>query len=243
MWRQHTKIIKIFNRFFYNQSNRDSEFLEKGLKIGRLPEDQTAALQNILRNVPVRKIQAEDFYPGYINNPYIEDSISDFESSFRFYEFSNEVETLSSVLTPLSSKVKACLGYPVRIVNVRCWGISPKTPEMGPNAWHTDHFADGINKILIYLTPANSEMGTTEIQLRDNSVCSLDGPAGSWVLFNPSEFVHRGISPSTGERIIMEITIAPSFRGNLRPVFAGLNASYPWFPWTKAKAQLNPFHG
>jgi len=136
---------------------------------------------------------------------------------------------------------QACLGYPVRVVNVRCWGIKSNSPEMGPNAWHTDSFAHGINKILIYLTPASPEMGTTEVRLGDNSVISLDGPAGSWILFDPTKFFHRGISPSSsaGERIILEITIAPSFCENLQPIFAGLNASYPWFPWTKVKTQSN----
>ena len=89
-----------------------------------------------------------------------------------------------------------------------------------------------IYKVLIYLTPPGRERGSSEVLLPDGSSKMVEGPAGTWVLFNATTLYHRGVPAISGERTIMNVTVVPAFKGAMLPVFAGLNANFPWFPWS-----------
>src|SRR6202041_2473905 len=53
-----------------------------------------------------------------------------------------------------------------------------------------------------------------------------------------SERLHRGTAGAANTRLVSEITIVPSFRFDMNPVSAGLNAAYPLRPWTGSYAYL-----
>ena len=86
-------------------------------------------------------------------------------------------------------------------------------------------------KVLFYLNPAGKNTGSTEMRLPDGSSRIIEGPAGTWVLFNSTALTHRGLPDTSGERVIINATVVPAFKENLFPVFAGLAANFPWFPW------------
>ena len=71
--------------------------------------------------------------------------------------------------------------------------------------------------------------------MKDGFIKTIEGPAGTWVFFNPTDLIHRGVTPiiENAEKIVIEVIFAPAVKENFAPVFAGLNASHPWFPWTK----------
>jgi SAM-dependent methyltransferase len=51
-------------------------------------------------------------------------------------------------------------------------------------------------------------------------------------LFRNSDIIHRGVPPRTASRLAIEVTLMPAFRRHVSPVFAGLNATYPEYPWS-----------
>jgi len=144
-------------------------------------------------------------------------------------------EILRLTFETLAAPVAACLGTRWRVLNVRAWKTRPGAEVMGPNAWHRDGFPRFALKLMIYLTGANEEIGTTEIELEDGSRQTICGPEGTWLLFQNGDLRHRGIAPLKGERVLVEITLGPSLRFNASPVFAGLNSAYPYHPWARIK--------
>ena len=108
----------------------------------------------------------------------------------------------------------------------------PSAVGLGANAWHSDGFPPGIYKLLFYLDPADKNKGSTEIRLPDGSSKVVEGPAGTWLLFNSTDLNHRGLPATSDERVIINATVAPAFKENRCPIFAGLNANFPWFPWS-----------
>jgi len=234
-WRGYSKILEYFWGVGRRRVDRDSEFLRKGFKLGTLSSEELASLLDLLESAPNQKIKTQDCHPEYLNNPYLEDLQSKFDDHFCYYDVSGHRDSLRKIFSNYSSTVRDCLGHPARIVNIRCWGILSAAPKEGPNAWHSDHLAYGVHKMLVYLTPVGEETGTTEIRLKDGSVESVKGPAGTWIFFNPTNYIHRGVPPrlEAYKRIILELMIVPAFKENFEPVFPGLNAAYPWFPWTE----------
>jgi hypothetical protein len=211
-------------------ADRDPEYVKQGFKLGVLSDTDTVSMQNCIKSAPLEEMKESDHLPWYSHNNFNEQGLSIFAEWFRFYDLSLASDVVHGVLRNNVPQIKACLGHDMRIVNVRCWGLLPNSPSYGPNAWHSDCFPDGIHKLLVYLTPPGPLTGTTELQL-NGEIVSMDGPPGSWVFFNPSKILHRGLSPQTGERIILEVTIVPAFKQSSRPVFAGNNAPYPIYPW------------
>ena len=124
-------------------------------------------------------------------------------------------------------------GYPVKVVNVRCWETPSIREERGPNAWHRDYFPPGLFKTFLYLTPPGPETGTTEVQLADGTTVAAEGPAGTYFCFDSNALMHRGVSPKPDkipQRTILEFTTMPFFTNIADPVIAGLNACYPRAP-------------
>tara|TARA_Y100001934_G_scaffold256048_1_gene323681 strand:- start:3049 stop:3837 length:789 start_codon:yes stop_codon:yes gene_type:complete len=234
-WWGYSKVLEYYWGMGRRRVDRDSEFLRNGFKLGTLNFDELTSLMDLLESAPDQKMNAQDCHPEYLNNPYLEAIQSKFDDHFCYYDISGHRDLLRKIFSNYSSTVRDCLGHPARIVNIRCWKTLSGATEEGPNAWHVDHLAYGVHKMLVYLSPPGEETGTTEIRLKDGSVKSVKGPGGTWIFFNPTDSIHRGVPPriESNERIILELMTVPAFKENFEPVFAGLNATYPWFPWTE----------
>ena len=94
---------------------------------------------------------------------------------------------------------------------------------------------------MYYPLGINKGNGGVELELNGN-IYSIESSLGSYLLFKPSEILHRGIAPITGERIAVEITLTPSISFDLTPTPAGQNARHPILPWQKTSKQSFTYH-
>ena len=108
-----------------------------------------------------------------------------------------------SLREPLANYVKS----PFSILNTRAWITKPGSIKVGPNAQHTDGFAPGHLKIMIYLTPLDDNFGKLSI----DSKLLTSANAGACVIFKNSDVLHNGIPGLKYPRICIEITLLRSF--------------------------------
>jgi hypothetical protein len=206
------------------------------VQIERLPESLTDELFAKARNNAVAlSFSVTDAFENYQAGALPEAVAEAVRTNFSFFRISADPGgPLARAVRQIGQFATASLGHPVKVVNVRMWSTpSSSGKEAGANTWHRDGFPDGVLKIMTYLTPPSREAGTTEIQLEDGNSLVLEGPAGTIMLFDNSKLLHRGVPP-TGQRpdrLIMEVTIIPALFSRFAPVFAGLNAQFPNYPW------------
>ena len=120
------------------------------------------------------------------------------------FEMSDLIQKFhQSLREPLANYVKS----PFSILNTRAWVTKPGSVNVGPNAQHTDGFAPGHLKLMIYLTPLNDDFGKLSI---DNKLLT-SASAGACVIFKNSDVLHNGIPGLKYPRICIEITLLRSF--------------------------------
>ncbi|XZN95166.1 MAG: tetratricopeptide repeat protein [Microcoleus sp.] len=209
----------------------DPDFARLGFKQGLLPKTEVDNLLKSLKKAHTKEFNLDDCQPGYLPSklpPQVVEAI-------RCHTFlaldSEQLNSLTPLLQGLVKPITDCLGTPWRIVNTIVQKTPPGVIEGGANAWHNDGFPLSALKILIYLTGVGLEIGTTELRLQNGSNTLIDGLPGTWLLFKNSELLHRGIAPKRGERIMIQLTIAPSLNQDITPICPGLNARHPLVPW------------
>jgi tetratricopeptide (TPR) repeat protein len=209
----------------------DPDFSRLGFKQGLLPKIEVDNFLKSLKKANTKEFNLDDCQPGYLPSKLPPEIVQ----AIRCHTFldlgSEQLNCLMPLLQGLVKPITDCLGTPWRIVNVIVQKTPPGVIEGGANAWHNDAFALSALKILIYLTGAGLEIGTTELRLQNGSNTLVEGPPGTWLLFKNSELIHRGLAPKKGERIIIQLTIAPALNQDTIPIFAGLNARHPLVPW------------
>jgi hypothetical protein len=214
----------------------DDVFRSKGVMTGTLPTDVLSELRQAIDQAPHRLIELDDHDEGYVFNPGLGPYEAVLNRDHVYLQLGSEQSpALRWVIRSLRRPVKGALGTPWHVVNTRCWKTPAGASESGPNAWHADGFPLASPKLMIYVTGAGPTLGTTEIKALDGEIITVEGPPGTWVLFRNGDLQHRGIGPKTGERIIVELTLAPALRFDPWPVYAGLNAKYPQRPWYRSK--------
>lgn len=129
---------------------------------------------------------------------------SKFNEGFYFFNIKETKQQIQKVFTQLAPNIRTCLGHPYRIANVRSWKLLPDAKKFGPNAWHTDGFPYQVFKLLIYISAPSKKGGTTEIKLRTGEMVPLEGPPGTWVLFNSTRLTHRGIPPRIDPELFLK---------------------------------------
>lgn len=210
----------------------DPEFVELGFKQGLLPEAEVKVFLKILEKCPTTPFSPSDFTQGYVYNPTLKPYEQEINAWNTYYDLEPEqLKGLIPLLQKLQKQVTECIGTPWLVVNTRCWKAHKATPETILNSWHNDGFHPAVFKIMVYLSGASTEIGTTELSLKDGFTLPIIGPSGTWVLFKNTEICHRGVAPKTQDRITLEFTIAQAIEQDLRPVCAGENANYPKLPW------------
>jgi len=230
-WRVYARAVRIAAR-----AKPSAEFARDGFVIGTLPVDVVQACVAMIRLAPQIVMRGEDSVPGFRRSEKVYKVAKTLNAGHRYFLPSREkMEPLARLLETLGPPVRQALGTEWRVINTRILETLPSAEAMGPNAWHGDGFPPEILKVMIYLSPAGRDSGTTELKLGDGVSKVVEGPPGTWLLFHNSAIVHRGIPPATSPRLAIEVTLAPAWRSRLAPLFAGLNATYPEYPWS-----LNP---
>jgi len=232
VWRQYRRLIRLTSKNSYMKLNLDSEFRKNELKIGELSPADLNLLWECIKRSPLLPRTSHDCISGYYYDEHAGTLEKGWANHFRFFDLKKETKNIKNVLSNIAPTIRSCLGHPFRIANMNCWGMMPSSDGFGSNAWHNDGFPPGMYKLLIYLNPPGRETGTSEVRLPDGSSTIIEGPAGTWVLFNSTTLLHRGLPASSVERTIINVTIVPAFKESVYPVIAGVRANFPWFPWS-----------
>ena len=233
VWEQHRKLIKLFGKNSNLKFDLDFEFRKNELKIGKLSTSDLRLLRECIERSPVIPRPSHDFISGYFTDIFsgVVDALSQ-ANHYKCLDLKKETKNVERVLSNIAPEIRSCLGHPFRVANVNCWGVMPLSAGFVTNAWHVDGYPPGMYKLIIYLNPAGKETGTSELLLPDGSSTIVQGPAGTWILFNSSTLCHRGLPAVSGERTVINVTIVPAFKENVYPVIAGMSANFPWFPWS-----------
>jgi hypothetical protein len=204
--------------------------------------------QRLLRDTKAMRggpIIAGDCDEAYIGWSGLGPKAKQISANFSFLTMEEcPAEIVQSMLQELKQPIADALGVPWRVVNIKSWRTNPFTAtDFGMNSWHLDGFPFSALKIMIYVSGASKATGSTEMRLRDGSSKVIEGPEGTWLLFKNSELLHRGTAPQLPGhvRTILDITITPAWQFGVDPVYAGLNASFPAYPWGQVSGRRASF--
>jgi hypothetical protein len=210
------------------------EMGEHDMVSGTLPAAITARIAAELERARPQPLRLSEGDPDYA---YSNLTIEQTEMLNRCHTYLHLAErqlwVIEEALGWLEQPVARSLGAPWRVLNLRAWRTPPGACADGPNDWHSDGFVERFLKMMIFVTPVGPRSGTLELETRAGERRTVSGPAGSWVLFESSRLLHRGIAPEAGEppRVAIEVTLTPWIRCELRAYSGGLNARYPLYPW------------
>ena len=232
VWRQHKRLVTLYSKKTFRGMKRDSGFIKNDFKIGVLSPATHKLLRDCIERSPTISNNVDHHIPGYFFDKHLDCTDVVWRNDYRFLNLRGEAKHIEKIFESVASEIKACFGYPFRIVNVNVWGIMPSAVGLGSNAWHSDGFPPAIYKLLLYLNQVDKNKGSTEIRLLDGSSKVVEGPVGTWLLFNPTAIAHRGLPATSEERVTLSATIVPAFKESCCPIFAGFAAHFPWFPWS-----------
>jgi hypothetical protein len=239
LWDLYTRLVK-------ERAPRDASasmspsFAEQGYHLGHLRAADVERARSALIAAPTVLVKASDYDAGYMFNadlsPEGEDAVN---RDNTYFAFTPEVlASTQPILDALVEPVRSCLGTPWRLVNLRSWRTPSNAGAVESNGWHRDApYPPMVLKIMVYLSEASPETGTTEVVQPDGSRTIALGPAGTFMVFKNFELTHRGVPPMRGERLVLEVTVAPHTEDVQRPVHAGQNADFPLSPWTFVEAR------
>lgn len=227
-WRWYGRLVRTLT-----PGGPSREFAAHGYVVGLLPPALVESAAGMVRSSPRIEMRPGDSLPGYRSSEKVYKVAGTLNAGHRYFRPEPSGQgPLVALLAALGPPVREALGTEWRIVNTRILETLPDAAIMGPNAWHGDGFPPDLLKVMLYLSPAGPDCGTTEFQLDGGRTSVIEGPPGTWVLFRNSTLIHRGVPPRTGTRLAVEITLMPAWRRSTEPVFAGLNATYPDYPWS-----------
>lgn len=187
-----------------------------------------ACPEEVLRAERLPPFSSDQTSPGYVTDGFTRDQEDQVNASSYFRVISGPLEErLTACVQTLRAPVRALLGTPWRIQNIRVYSTPPKAKPSLMYGWHEDGMPDSIFKVMLYFTPMDVEHGGLEID-RD-APRLLTGPP-SWLLFYNSGVTHRGVPGTTYERCACEIVISRAREFDLALHQPGLNAHYLLFP-------------
>lgn len=235
-WRVNAILSRLCGKLGGRVSRESEAFQRLPMHLGRLSEASLNMLCESIAEAPIVAFNAADHAPGYVFNKGDDAIARIFNGGYCFRRLDvPQRRAIARALDELAPEITRRLASGWRVINVKSWSIRADTVQLGPNAWHLDGFPIGTFKLMIYLTPIGTDCGTTEVKFDDGSSCILEGEAGTYLLFDPSVLLHRGIAPSAPaiERIHIEVTLMVMPVADRRLADGGLNSSYPRSPWAR----------
>ncbi|MCP5470001.1 MAG: hypothetical protein H7A36_05800 [Chlamydiales bacterium] len=228
LWELYPKFVRTT---FCSLQELDKEYAQKGYKQWQISKESVDHFKRALKGAAITRIICSKECALDAKVVSIQERLV---KSHDFYKFEAEqFEAVKSILEELKWPVARCLGSPWKVINLAVWKTQPKAEQFGPNSWHCDGIPVAINKVLVYLNGASMEKGTTELKLDDGTKLHAEGPEGTCMLFKVSEILHRGVSPTVGERLVLEVRLLPSFEFDLEPCEHGFLNNPPSFPWQR----------
>lgn len=191
---------------------------------GRLNAEDTESLFRLFHDCPAISYSADDFHEGYSFDP-----TGSLESYNTYRRMTPAFEAkLSEALGKIAPTAEEICGHYFRIVSSHIWSLNP-----GPHRyqWHLDWWPVALKKLFIFPCGVDEKRGSTAFRLKTGEEKVLEGPPGTWMIFENSGVEHKGFESLSEERPTIAISLAPSFRTDLRLLDAGVNSGYPFFPF------------
>jgi len=176
---------------------------------------------------------------GYVSNSGIsKEELSNTQSSVRYIrENNNLTSAVYNTLNSIYDEIKTQLNSHWQTESIKIKRFNNSDKQVGSEVFHMDGYNENIFKILFYLTEPNLQSGTTQFIDQNGNVNTVEGRAGTFLLFNNSLITHRGIRGNEGVRTILEVTISkasekPKARELLR--FTSPFCHYRSAPWQRS---------
>jgi predicted SAM-dependent methyltransferase len=186
-------------------SRISSELVQKiddSIKSGALPECRLSHMEDRNFDHLILKVGSHSVES--------ETKLDQNQSVLALHRLDHTSPLLAEIHSELRSIFSDRVGSPFVIVNSRMWTTKPGSEPHGPNSFHTDGFAPGYLKVMVYLSPLSIEHGYFEYHKNGEVETVVDTPAGTAVLFQNSAILHRGVPGTKYPRISMEITLLRS---------------------------------
>lgn len=240
IWKRYDSII--FSDGYGGRilSPNAADFYSKKFAMGLLTDTQREKLLTCMETADIAPLQHGVNHPEYLENPVHmvdRDAVNRINREHRYYRIdARQLWSIWDVLDDYSEILSDVLGSSWRVLMIKSWRTD-QASEWGMNQWHTDGCANSALKLMFYLTPLVSGEGGIEFQDSSNQILSVVAPAGSWVLFQNSHILHRGVAPTIPgkHRMVIEVTIGQALSLDTKPLFAGSNARHPYHPWSKPR--------
>jgi hypothetical protein len=237
-WRAHDAYVR---KAVGKETPESREFDRTRVHVGRPVDSELAdRLFALIHACESEPLMNRDFAPGFQTCDFPPEVLAEANrgSSFRVFDLQSSW-AIQDAFDEMRDEVAAALGTPWKIINVRAWTTPPEAQPKGPYAWHSDGYVPEIFKILLYLTPMSPENGYVEVRIDGRTKRPKSSRGGLWVLIDPTSVIHRGVSGTERERMLVDITICRSTAFDLRARYPGENSHWPSFPWTEATGCSN----
>jgi hypothetical protein len=213
-------INEIFLDWFnYNQKilcfkNHDNNFEKDGFYFDFIEKSDAVMLLEKLKEIPKTIITNEDYSPGFFT-ALMPLNLDAFNNSSSFYKLDKDFLILiKKIIKKESLKIEKCLNSKIALLNVRAWATKSGIPNEHMYGFHLDGYPNEIFKIMLYLTPFNSDFGGLEIvndtEVGEKIVFDETDKIGVYCLFKNSLIKHRGVPGKNKDRVSIEITLARS---------------------------------
>ena len=211
----------------------------KRLKFGHVPKNLAIKLLKSLDSLPKRMYQRNDCVGAYVASRCSPEEVYKHRQAFSGFNFEKEQLALVKLICEeIKPDIEFFLKTGFKVINVKAQeSVINPIESIGPNYCHLDGFPIQIHKILVYLTEAGELTGTTSFPnealkdlARPKRVYAIAGPPGSFALFNPNIMHHQGMPGKEGRKVILEITVVPSYETEINPTFNGTNSRHPISP-------------
>ncbi|MDP2635437.1 MULTISPECIES: hypothetical protein [unclassified Pseudoalteromonas] len=195
---------------------------------------------SLLDKLPKKHVSVtkKDFTYGYVHNKSINEAELERTNQSVKYLIPDVSfkQLLNQTIVSIYDGIKVKLGSHWQIETSKIKVFNQSETPVGSESFHLDGYNKNIFKILLYLTPASLETGTTELLDSNNNVVTISGPSGTYLLFNNSKVTHKGIRGKNKNRVIIELTISRAMKKPNDDKFIKLGSPlshYSKYPWTR----------
>jgi len=169
-----------------------------------LDQECLDSLLAVYSDAPLRSIDASTAGSPWLSTRTSASSLEKLNADYFYRSCGGFSGIVARLLAASSSEVRNASSSPTVAVNVRAWETRPDAGHFGPSDWHTDGFAPGHMKMMIYLEGLGANRGSLEIEGEGE----IHGGPGLVCCFRNSNLRHRAV-PGSGmnRRPVVEITL------------------------------------
>ncbi|ASD67495.1 hypothetical protein B1L02_11025 [Pseudoalteromonas piscicida] len=196
---------------YSNHTKPESDFAKTKFYVSSITAEQSKQIIDAIDQRFNYDIDQRSTF-GYVSNKNISsDEVKNTIKSVSYRKENSALEArvldaLKSVYSEVSQQLKS--HWQTESVKVKQFNLSEEL--VGSEVFHLDGYNENIYKILFYLTPPSMTTGTTQFIDPAGEINTIEGEAGTFLLFNNSLVTHRGVRGSCGTRTLLEVTISKS---------------------------------